>query len=363
MPMRIPNRLINLTISVAAILVTFVASELLLRLVLFSENSAFEFLRHPQYYADYFSDDDYWKLYARFDGRHKPPESPHPVLGWIGAFSRDDYSHHQSANIHDRQPVLLYGDSFAKCSQSATCFEEILNNDEQFSRDHYLLNYGVDGYGVDQIFLLLQNTIDLYEDPFVVFSLMTADLDRSILTVRIGQKPRFRIEDDSLMLEQTPIYPNPDDFFAKNPPRIRSYLYRRILYANFVPKRFRSFLRRESARTNEKTQINEMIILEAVRELNARRIDYVFVIFHGNWRAVGTIDSEGDWRDRFLKKLFEEHEIPYIWSRDIVRAASEDSGRPLEDYFVPHDGHPTTHYNTLIAGRIKRLVLEGWTPD
>jgi hypothetical protein len=356
--MKVPNRIINLTISLVAILVTFIVSEALLRLALFSSNPTFEFLRHPQYYADYFSDDDYWKLYARFDGRHKPPESPHPVLGWVGAFSRDDYSHHQSANIHDRKPVLLYGDSFAKCSQGVLCFEDILNNDNEFSRDHYFLNYGVDGYGADQIFLLLQNTIDLYEDPFVVFSLMTADLDRSILSVRIGQKPRFRIESDTLTLEQTPIYPNPDDFFTENSPRIRSYLYRRILFANFVPNGLRSFLRRESARTNEKMQVNEKIILEAVRELDARGIDYVFVIFHGNWRAVGTIDSEGNWRDRFLKKLLEEHEIPYIWSREIIRAASQDSGTSLEDYFVPHDGHPTTHYNTLIAERIKRLVLE-----
>jgi hypothetical protein len=247
------------------------------RMVLFSDIPAFDYLKNAANYADRFSDDDYWKLEHLFGGRFP---QPHPVLGWIaGRFSEDNYLHHEFEQIGERRPVLLYGDSFAACSPEAVCFQDILNNDVEFSKDHYLLNYGVGSYGVDQIFLLFQKSVDLYDNPFVVISFMTFDLDRSILSVRSGQKPYFRVEDDTLKLSGLPINPNPDKFLATNPPQITSYIYRRILY-DYLPSKTVSFLRQDDDRLNQKKLINEKIILEIIKELRAKNIDFVFLIFH-----------------------------------------------------------------------------------
>ena len=79
----------------------------------------------------------------------------------------------------------------------AICFEEILNGDPEFSRENYLLNYGVAGYGVDQIYLLFEQSLELYRRPLVVVSLLRTDLDRTILS---DQKPHFEPHEGKLVL-------------------------------------------------------------------------------------------------------------------------------------------------------------------
>ena len=95
----------------------------------------------------------------------------------------DDSKYRSASYINNRRSVLLYGDSFTGCYSKGDCFEHILNGDEIFSKNNMLLNYGVGGYGVDQIYSRFKNSVDKYNNPFVVMSLMTLDLDRSILTV------------------------------------------------------------------------------------------------------------------------------------------------------------------------------------
>jgi hypothetical protein len=179
--------------------------------------------------------DDYWKLYFMFGGKYKPPETPHPLLGWVGRFDRETYTHAEYAGIADKRPVLLYGDSFASCAVDQ-CFQGILNSDSGFSQNHFLLNYGVGGYGVDQIFLLYQKSIEQYENPFVILSMLTEDLDGSALAVRTGQKPFYRLINNSLALSGIPIDPSPQSFFSKNPPGITSYLFRMFIHSNLFQK-------------------------------------------------------------------------------------------------------------------------------
>jgi hypothetical protein len=188
---------------------------------------------------------------------------------------------------------------------------------------------------------------------------MTLDLDRSILSVRIGQKPYyFRVEDDTLKLSITPINPDPHNFFSTNPPQIKSYLYRMILYSGFLPKRIISFLRKDDDNIRKMMQVNEKLILEIAKELRAKNLDHVFLIFHPHWPGVSRLDSESDWRDPFLRKLLHENNIPYIWSKDLIRKDTTSDKPSFSDYIISGDGHPTAHFTRLIAEEIKRYVLE-----
>jgi hypothetical protein len=350
--MKKKGRLVNVAMLLLSLAVALVIGEVGFRAILFTDLPLFESLRNPGNYADYFSEDDFWKLSYLFG--HKPRSRMHPLLGWVGEFSPDTYLHNEAEILDGRRPVLLYGDSFAGCSNDALCFDDILNGDVKFAENHYLLNYGVGSYGTDQIFLLFQNSVDLYDDPFVVISFMTLDMDRSILSVRSGPKPYYRIENDLLSLKGVPIATDPKAFYDANPPQIRSYVFRRILYG-YMPEAILQTVRNDDERTNEKKEINEKLIVETVNELRSRGLDFVFLIFHPHWPGITTIDGESDWRDPFIRQVLEDIDVPYIWTKGLV-SQSEGTILDIEQYFL-EDGHPTTHFNTLIAGQIEHHVL------
>jgi hypothetical protein len=61
--------------------------------------------------------------------------------------------------------------------------------------------------------------------------------------MRDQPKPYFRIEDEQLQLRGTPVTLTQEEFVSANPPQIRSYLFRRVLFSGHFPKQIRSFLR------------------------------------------------------------------------------------------------------------------------
>jgi len=58
------------------------------------------------------------------------------------------------------------------------------------------------------------------------------------------------------------------------------------------------------------------------------------------------------------KRILEEANIPYIWSKDIYKHDNIDRKNTLLKYFIAGDGHPTTYNNKLIAEEIKKRVIQ-----
>lgn len=356
------KHLANYLLFFGSIAITLLIAEFGFRMMLFGNSEAFKKLRDPGLYADYFNEDDYWKLYYLFGGEYKPPANPHPLLGWIGDFHRNSLLHNRVADIQNRRPVLLYGDSYAQCVQGVTCFQDILNNDSSFSREHYLLNYGVGGYGVDQIALLYKKTAHRFEKPFVIFSLMVSDLDRTPLSVRTGQKPLFAIQGDSVILKNVPLEGNPDEYFKKNPPEIKSYLWRRFLNSdmNFLPKTVTAKLKRERKYTDEKIRLNEKVLDAVLKDLRDHGVNFMFIVFHyiepGNQQF--SVEDENNWRDNFLREYMEKNKIPYVWTKELIRKDPSYDGKNIEKFMILENGHPTTYFNGLIASEMKSKLLE-----
>jgi hypothetical protein len=349
---------LNLGLALVSGALTFALIEVAYRAVLFGHAPAFASLRVARKYADPYSEDDYWKLSYRLGEWEARPfaRRAHPVLGWVGAFSRGNYLHRDASRIAGRRPVLLYGDSYAACVRGVRCFQALLNEDEEFSQGHYLLNYGVGGYGVDQIYLLLKNSIARYDDPFVIMSLLTKDLDRSVLSVRHGQKPRFRLDGDALVLDSPPILPDPHEFHATHPPEIRSYVYRLWLFGNFPPVGLASWLRENRRKTEAKIALNEKILREIVVELRRRELDFGFVVFHPAVTGNPKLDARTDWRETFLRRFLEDNEVAYIWSKETAARQSKVKHPRLAD-FMTDNNHPTTFFNELLANEMKAMVL------
>jgi hypothetical protein len=335
----------------------FLLGEIALRIMLFGNPESFKGLKEPGQYASVYSD-EYWKLTWLWKTDSPPPKHPHPLLGWYGNYSPSNFMHWEYGNMWKKRPVLLYGDSFSQCVPASQCFETILNADSAFSANHYLLNYGTGGFGLDQILLLCKETAHKFEKPFVVFGLLTSDLDRSILKMRIGQKPYFEESGDSLRLAGIPISENTDSFFKANPPRIKSYLWRKLIFSqfNFLNWRINPRVRGDLYYEAKIRSLNEKILEEAIAHLKNLNVDFTFLIFHHEDRFM-TSDESGNWRDTFLLRVLNENHVPYIWSKDVVRA---DQSKPYQytNFILEGDGHPTTYFNTLISAEIKKRVLD-----
>lgn len=339
--------------------VTFLLCELGFRTLLLSQVTFMEGFRNPSLYADHLSSDNWWKLYHAF---HKPVNAttkhPHSLLGWANeTFSEETYLHTEAAQVGGRRPVLLYGDSFTQCIfPKDDCFQGILNKDQEFSRTHYVLNYGVAGYGVDQMYLLLQNSLPLYHHPHVIVGIYTRDLDRSILSFFVGPKPYFEVVEDELALQGTPIVQDPSAYQDDYPPQIWSYLYRLWLHQEGRPFRLRQYLRGTDTAQAKKQRVNEQLVDEMLREIERRHLPVVFIIFSDPEQI-----KEVGWREEFLAELFTRRGVPYISSRDVINKDMQRHAKPLEAYFMPNDNHPNAYQTRLIAQELQRHLLMSGT--
>jgi hypothetical protein len=205
------------------------------------------------------------------------------------------------------------------------------------------------GYCVGQISLLMEKSKGNYKDPVIIYGFMNRDVDRSILSVRIGQKPCFDVRNDSLIITGLPVEPEPAEFFRKNPVQITSYLYRRFLSSklNIFPENKKALNRV----TGQIKQVNEKIISKTIQDLRYDSDDFFVLVFHALY------NDEDDWRNVFLRDLLEREGVQYIWSRDLVDRDTTFKEYHLRDYELS-DGHPTTHFNNLIAEEIKKFVLD-----
>jgi hypothetical protein len=332
------------------IIISLITAEAVFRCLIFSPSSPFKQLKDPGKYAK-ISTDDYWKLYYEFGGGYRPPEHPHPYLGWIGNFDRKTFAHRDIQLAGNKKKVLIYGDSFIMCvHDSIQCFDEILNSDTAFSKEKFLISYGVGGYGVDQMYLLFSKTIDRFEKPFVVFSIMPADMDRSILSVRTGQKPYFVVDNDSLKVSGIPIDSVSEHFFKDNPPDISSYMWRRFINSSLNP--YYDSLPTNTELRNKILTLNKKIILETYTEIKKRKLEYVFVVFDELW------NEEGLWRADSLKSFLSREKIIYMNTRDLIK---EDTLYKEYDYFnymIKGNGHPKSYYNKLVCEEIKKYVFD-----
>lgn len=346
----------KIVLMLISLTIAFVIGEIVFRKMIFSENESFDNLRNPEDYADVihygvdrFYPEDYWKLNFLFN-REFEMNNPQPLLGWKGWFNPGNYLHNETDSVKGRRPVLLFGDSFAMCVDEVDCFEDILNRDTSFTKDYYFLNYGVGGYGVDQIYLLMQQVVPLYENPIVIFSMLSADMDRSMLKMRDGQKPYFTVADTGLVLNGTPITLGNEGYVEENPPEIWSYLYRKV--RTLVSDTHKDDQAKGDAYAEEIKALNGRIIEDAVEFLEKSGNEYFLLLFHTDhfgWK---------NWRMKFIRDKFTELKVPYIGAMDVryfkVNPWDYNSG----DLVLPDNGHPTTLGNEFVAEAIHQYIRD-----
>ena len=117
----------------------------------------------------------------------------------IGERSLVDYKKDES-----KYEILVLGDSmtFGEESSDEFVWTNIL---KKINKNLNVINLAVPGYGIDQMYIVLMETIKIYQPDLVILAFVKDDLTRSMISFREARKPYFEIENDELVLQNTPI--------------------------------------------------------------------------------------------------------------------------------------------------------------
>lgn len=335
------------------------AMEAVFRVGLFSESMPIERLRYPWRYADHDFDDEYWKLAALFGtGRRAQRVGVyHPLFGWapevtannpLGLISAEPY------RVEDlRDPVLFYGDSFV--GGVTPVHDRLPQTLNRLWSSRPVLNYGVGGYGVGQIHLRLKRTVGLFEQPVVIVGVLTADLDRSILGFRSGQKPMYRVHGDSLVLDNLPIRRSTRDYIEANPPAITSYVARFLLFRlrGIIPEQVFNRIRGYNKKHEAKLEVNSRILRAMRDDVRERGLPLYAVIFYARAEF-----EEESWRASFLRESFRELGVPAFDTKELLLTHMAETGETLEDLYYADNGHPNVRGNAVIAAGLRDWLID-----
>jgi len=126
------------------------------------------------------------------------------------------------ADTGDRRRIALIGDSYT--FGTGVAFDETWGQNLQRSlgSDFQVLNFGVGGYGVDQIYLRYLEDVRPWNPEFIIIGLISHDLNRSEVVYPFlsfpkwefpFSKPRFVVKGDRAVLTNVPLS-TPEELFA-----------------------------------------------------------------------------------------------------------------------------------------------------
>ncbi len=170
------------------------------------------------FYCHQYSSTRGWSITPNLRDVHCMPTHPDKFLNTNahGLRGRREFSYERTPG---QKRVAVFGDSF-------TFGEEVSDNEtylaylaEQFP-DSEIMNFGVRGYGYDQMLLYLKEEGVRYHPDVVVLAFNKLDLSRDRLAFRDAAKPRFRLVDRQLELQNSPV-PTAQQVMAAEPFRLK----------------------------------------------------------------------------------------------------------------------------------------------
>ena len=312
-------------------------------------------LRDPGNFADPQLDTEYWTLRHAL-GMHSPvrhKDNRHPALGWRPRrLDPDTLRHPDELQLRGRRPILLYGASYAACVTShAECFQGLVAT-SGVGKEYALLNYGCGGYGVDQVLLLMQRTLDLYAelDPVVVvLPVVDSDFERCSLDFRALPKPRFELVDGELRSTGPLAIVEPDEYLEEYGVGITSYAWSYLLHADtelpLVPRRA---LLNHEVRQAEQVELIGAILRAMEEELVRRDLEHFFLLATS---PRGLPPNPVPPMEEVVVGVLREADAPFVLARDYAVKALEKVDGESSRLFVAEGksrNHPTPLGNWVL---------------
>lgn len=326
-------------------IVVFAGLEAALRVCLFSKNFEVKKLRQAYLYADY-NTSEWWRLNRIFVKAYAPASKAlaevhfDPELGWtkkitsanpLGIEEIPGYS------VTQKRKVLFFGDSYV---HGETEPEDRLTSILSRLRPEYqFLNYGVEGYGLDQIYLRFKRSHRQFEKPVILFGILPDDLPRCLLAYRGSPKPFFTLKNGALEFHR------PDNRHIHS--ETKSYLW---AYITRFWARARLPFYREAAKEMESRakEISARLLEEAMAEAKNRNLEILFVLFG---------ETKEDWDYFFLRDFFESKKYPFVDVRSALEQEAKRTGASLDSYYGA-TWHPTAEANRIAAAVIAEKMAD-----
>ena len=324
-------------------------------------------LRHAEWFASP-DEEAFWKLACRFDHAVAQTASlPDPQLGWLKAnLAPRTHELVGAGRLGERKPVLLYGDSFAQGMFSGPRSFEGLLRDSPLGGTHVLFNYGVGGYGADQILILARETLPLYDaqQPIAIVALLVDDdLDRCVLDFRSGPKPRFQLAHGRLV-EPEPVETSVPRYLEQHPIGIASYVWRLLGFApRILPARVQQALRGETTRLEEKRTLAEAILRETCRELRAHAPRAALMLMRA--RESVRDPQRAGWQEEWIRRVAAEEGLPVLDTREVLLHALGGRLEHLDNLYFTSGaglGHWNAQGNRAVF-QLLRAFVEGRPPE
>jgi hypothetical protein len=316
--------------------------------------------KEPLAFFNYFSDTDVWTLNYKMSGPlARVTKKTHKLVGWRNKNYDDDFIHSDFNKIQNRRPILMYGDSFGACSDKLpTCFQDYFNADPELNKKCFFLNYSTGAHGIDQIYLVMKNSVAKYTKPYVLLSALTLDADRNAVAAFTSPKPFFEIDDQKrLILRGVPVPENPADFFDNRELDISIFF---LKYIENKLNGFNPFAISEAHK--DKVQTLTASIVEAqINFLRNSGVDFSYLIFVPDYRGQSEIwqSNQSDWRFQTISSKLRELRVPFFSTREWSQEHIKATRLGYDEYFIPNDGHPTDSHNKMIFDNLKSKLFNG----
>ena len=351
----------NAILLVLSIIFALALGEGLLRLFIFSDTFSEQALKLlGRFIGDIYADDSRYRLQHRLKlkGREDEPvfSSFHPLLGWTARPITEDNplgitkdAPYALDSLYREQVMLFFGDSFTLgLTDMNDKIPQLL--DDKLS-EMTVLNFGVAGYGLDQMYLYLKTVGDFFSDAHVMIGLFYNDIDRCVYKIREAPKPYFEVEAGELVLKGTPLPDHYGKWLEVYPLPRQSYfltismgLLRRQFKRRWASEHLFQFHPSETQRKREeKTIITRLLIEKIKKEIDLKGWKLTFVLFPYNIHLI----KEG-WYERYLHNILLTNNIDYI---DMKKPLNKYMNNEMLQWYevYSNNNHPTEKENQLMS--------------
>jgi hypothetical protein len=317
------------------------------------ETGAWQRLANPGAYFDPTCEDHFWRLLHHSPGWNQGVSlhTSHELdldLGWaVDERNKNTWGAWESPRYplrFDGEPVGFFGDSYV--------FGTTPNGDrlpDQLAElwpDRRVLNYGVAGFGFDQIVLSFEAQAERLSGQSALIGILATDLDRSVLSVRSGPKPYFSEKDGELTLHTDHIMDHAE-YFESHPVRPLSFLWT-YLRIN-IPRHWKVWVQKKpwNCEVPQKERINSALFSRLATTCTDNDVDCTVVLFHNPDR----VGLKPDWRSELVHREAERVDLPVIDTREPVLEA-----QAAGDTLFGADRHPNAAGNRLLASAINSKI-------
>jgi hypothetical protein len=286
----------------------------------------------------------------------------HPMLGWTkepstpdNPMGLDQRDLARLRAIPGNRKILFFGDSFiAGYTPPDVRIPQLLEEKLEHST---VLNLGVGGYGLDQMYLFLSTLSPMVDTAHVIVGVFYNDIDRCLFELREAPKPFFRVRETNLILSGVPLPSDPLQWLRQYPPPEKSYLAAafdgllyRVCTSRFVVERaFWLHPSETAARRPEKVAIASHLFENFREACRIRGFRLTIVLFPFKEHLV-----HDGWYEAFARDTLTRMGIDYVDLKPaLAKRVNDRHLKWWKDVYTERE-HPSEEENLVFATEIAK---------